>query len=670
MGVTRMDALRELALVDLIELCNEARIEHCRATRDLSSCGRPVQHLLSTCGHASLCPECSQRCETCPVCRVPIKGESNRARLRLYYKCIEAGLISKQHDDRFQAKEGIGNRANLDVERLYLLFDVALQNNLSSLICHYVTDVCLDENAVSSDPVLAFLLDEVVVKDWCKRSFTHLLKELQTIYKGSVENMQKDLPQMQKYVTQLNGVCIVIEAMVSSFDDSVHAQVHDLHQLLEHLTKAKQHLEVMIWCTRHKFLEHVQPQYSDIASWELDVNERKASLARRSWPQINLSAMTETNPSTSLFIEEALQNLDLEDDHEEDILLSLEHERPERAFYPQVNWSNQYPFKSVRAAADVLFLHGASDTVVAKQAIFLYYLIDRHGMRPDSDWRFLLDDFCAAFGVTSQALTECMVFYLLDNHSDQALEEAILLLPKIANPETHPKIAQVLLERQRPDAALTLLRCTGSDDLPASAETATGATSLKEAVNAVRVRIEYGLLTEAFIYQRSYCAKVKDSDVKLQQVELIVSEMCALCVERGLADRMIELPWNHQEEKYLHKCLLDKASEKPESTSGSLLVVFYLQRYRYAEAYKVHTSLNSTEQEAIEKLGTDASSKIRKRSQWRHDLVARSLELLPESERHKVILECSSAEEQNDVAVVSRVTNLPNQSVVRGVLYA
>ncbi|GMQ04791.1 hypothetical protein CsSME_00050102 [Camellia sinensis var. sinensis] len=42
-----------------------------------------------------------------------------------------------------------------------------------------VTDVCMDENAVSSDPVIAFLLDEVVVKDWCKRTFKNIRTELQ-----------------------------------------------------------------------------------------------------------------------------------------------------------------------------------------------------------------------------------------------------------------------------------------------------------------------------------------------------------------------------------------------------------------------------------------------------------------------------------------------------------
>jgi len=44
-----------------------------------------------------------------------------------------------------------------------------------------ITDVCMDETAVSSDPVIAFLLDEVVVKDWCKRTFKNIITELQGI---------------------------------------------------------------------------------------------------------------------------------------------------------------------------------------------------------------------------------------------------------------------------------------------------------------------------------------------------------------------------------------------------------------------------------------------------------------------------------------------------------
>jgi E3 ubiquitin-protein ligase HOS1 len=131
----------------------------------------------------------------------------------------------------------------------------------------------------------------------------------------------------------------------------------------------------MIWCTRYKFLEHVHPQYPDIAAWELRVSERKAALVNRSWPQINLSAITEENPRPSLFIEEALQNLELDDVSDEDILLSLEDERLQMAIYPRVDQSNRYPFISMRAAVDMLFLHGSSDTVVAKKAIVSFLLL-------------------------------------------------------------------------------------------------------------------------------------------------------------------------------------------------------------------------------------------------------------------------------------------------------
>ncbi|KAL5653738.1 hypothetical protein ACJX0J_033057, partial [Zea mays] len=41
-----------------------------------------------------------------------------------------------------------------------------------------ITDVCLDENAMSSDPLLAFLLDEVVIKDWCKKAVNALITEI------------------------------------------------------------------------------------------------------------------------------------------------------------------------------------------------------------------------------------------------------------------------------------------------------------------------------------------------------------------------------------------------------------------------------------------------------------------------------------------------------------
>uniref|UniRef100_A0A453HC23 ELYS-like domain-containing protein n=1 Tax=Aegilops tauschii subsp. strangulata TaxID=200361 RepID=A0A453HC23_AEGTS len=417
----------QLASIDLIELSKEARIEHCRATRDLSSCGRYVQHVLNSCGHASLCAECSQRCDVCPICRSPIPDNGKRVRLRLYHKCLEVGLISKQHDERFQEKEGHGDPVNMDVQRLHSLFDVALQNNLVSLICHYITDVCLDENAVSSDPLLAFLLDEVVIKDWCKRAVKALISEICTIYRSGLETMKSKLSQMQKFAVQLSGISTVVEAMIASFREAAH--VNDLHHLIENTMKAKQHLEAMIWCTRHEFLEKICSRHASFATWSADVIERKKSAEERQWPEFSgkSSGHNEVNQGI-LFIEQALQNLggqqSYRDNEEEAEITCLQNEQSAFEFsYTIDQFSvNSYPFKNLREAVDVLFLHGGSDMVIAKQAIFLYYIFDRHWTRPDSEWRYLVDDFAATFGISCRTLLECLVFYLLDDHSSQALE--------------------------------------------------------------------------------------------------------------------------------------------------------------------------------------------------------------------------------------------------------
>lgn len=133
-----------------------------------------------------------------------------------------------------------------------------------------------------------------------------------------------------------------------------------------------------------------------------------------------------------------------------------------------------------------------------------------------------------------------------------------------------------------------VLRWTGRDGGPHM-------ISLRDAVTAVRVRVECGLLTEAFMHQRILCTKLKekylnkgalgDTSDKLkgqstnwvEWVEVLVTEICCLCIRRNLADRMLELPWNSDEEKYIRKCLLDYAIEDPRRTTGSLLVVFYIQ---------------------------------------------------------------------------------------------
>nr|AAU93532.1 unknown protein [Zea mays] len=214
-------------------------------------------------------------------------------------------------------------------------------------------------------------------------------------------------------------------------------------------------------------------------------------------------------------------------------------------------------------------------------------------------------------------------------------QEACSHLPKISSKETHPKIAQVLLERQKYDMALLVLKCTGHGSFSATENfKKDDISSLSEAVTVVRVRIECRLLTEAFMYHRSYCSKVKEqhsADMThaedalknswVYHVEMMVTEFCAICIKRNLVDKMIDLPWDSEEEKHLHKSLFDSAHEMPMKPNGSLLVVYYLRRYRYLEAYEVDRSLQKFEQKILENTTEEIASKIRAIARWRESLV-------------------------------------------------
>ena len=67
----------------------------------------------------------------------------------------------------------------------------------------------MDESAVSSDPVIAFLLDEVVVKDWCKRASRNIITELQEICKLNLEDFDSLYLNMACILNTYKLVCIL-----------------------------------------------------------------------------------------------------------------------------------------------------------------------------------------------------------------------------------------------------------------------------------------------------------------------------------------------------------------------------------------------------------------------------------------------------------------------------
>lgn len=137
----------------------------------------------------------------------------------------------------------------------------------------------------------------------------------------------------------------------------------------------------MIWCIRHQFLENVRSRFSDFASWSSTVRERKSAAIKRAWPDsINRILESSEQSTSSLFIEDALSNLDTEQgyvskDEGELAITSLLTGGGNSFFRSKLHgMAGCYPFENLRAAVDLLFLQGNSDLVVAKQAIVSYLI--------------------------------------------------------------------------------------------------------------------------------------------------------------------------------------------------------------------------------------------------------------------------------------------------------
>lgn len=137
-----------------------------------------------------------------------------------------------------------------------------------------------------------------------------------------------------------------------------------------------QHLDMMIWCIRHQFLRDVRSRYIDHPSWRSSFGERKSAATLRAWPDsVNQNLDIGAQSTSSLFIEDALSNLDIELGHAdrdggEIAITSLAKDEGYSTSRSRLHgMAGCYPFVSLRAAIDLLFLQGNSDMVVAKEAI-------------------------------------------------------------------------------------------------------------------------------------------------------------------------------------------------------------------------------------------------------------------------------------------------------------
>jgi len=117
-------------------------------------------------------------------------------------------------------------------------------------------------------------------------------------------------------------------------------------------------------------LENVRSRFSNSSSWASVVRKRKSEAIRRSWPDAINESMVSKGHDGSLFIEDALNNLDLDEVMMPEIGDGLEVaalQNDDSSIFKSN--TDQVPFKNLRVVADLLFLHVSSDAVIAKQTL-------------------------------------------------------------------------------------------------------------------------------------------------------------------------------------------------------------------------------------------------------------------------------------------------------------
>ena len=91
---------------------------------------------------------------------------SRVAKLReVHAACSAAGVVDARSTAETSAGDDDDGGAG-DVARLHSLFDAAVRHGASSLVCHYVDEVCGRDDFSSPDGVEAYLRDGEMVAEW------------------------------------------------------------------------------------------------------------------------------------------------------------------------------------------------------------------------------------------------------------------------------------------------------------------------------------------------------------------------------------------------------------------------------------------------------------------------------------------------------------------------
>lgn len=424
-----------------------------------------------------------------------------------------------------------------DVERLHEIFDACARAGAPSTATHYVDEVCGDSRIVSDNAVEAYLRDGECVLEWAKKSLKQAAFRLDGASGRPAEARLAAAEDATRTLDALRRTTEALGADASGRTASdVAPQFKRLQAVRDEVVCRQLQAEALLWAARAETSDAAGAVYGGPAAWAGAVQRRRSAVAE---------ANTRfSGASMSTFLD--------------DLLDGVGEHRP------------AYPFKTLTEAARSIFVDGSASptALIAKRCLFLYFLLDS-GLPHDGSPL----QYARQAHIHPRLFQETRAAVLLDDAENEAsLDEACVLLPKVAHPLLPIKFIASLAARDRAAAALVVARARAPSGASSSPDTETIGLD-------VSIRLACGLVAEAFLVVRDAYEsfpELRHSKAGAYLVRLLLEHG----VEKLCLEKILSLPFYGDMEDVLLELLWNKRDDVPVESG----ITYLLNRGRALEA--------------------------------------------------------------------------------------
>ena len=492
------------------------------------------------------------------------------------------------------------DKSTNDTDRLNDIFRLCVRIGLANVIVHFIDEISNDANCVSADAVEARLRDGENVFQCMKGLMEEEKQEMSKTLKSKDGGGDGDISsslarsmatfQCARRAFETLGAEDGGRRRNNNNNSKSGEMIEKLNELRDESINLANKAEAAMWAVEEGFLKrgHLGNKFSGAAKWSNEVKERR------------------TNAKSAF----GFDNANDDDDSDEcclfvDVLLRYLKDKSGNADVAS------YPFKSVPDALNAIWGGSGGDgsnnrgkggggtedeevSQIVKKSLFLYYILDAGLPWKDAPARYARN---ARIG--SKTYSEIRLASLLDESwtfANDPLKEIITneALPNCATLSGRflpLQFVKVVHLRGETSAALRTLRARDRNDFTFE--------SVEKATLEVEVRIELGLVAEAFLCAKEQLSLAvrsgeEESIVVEQLANILTMKIAEYCADVRQLDQIIALPLqNTALNGCMERAFLSWLWENKirEDVSAEHTILYFLQRGRATEAVEAYARI-------------------------------------------------------------------------------